>query len=327
MPIAPSISVIIPCFNRARYLRACLESLGDIMEEDWEVIVVDDGSTEDIRAVVESALPSARYIRQENQGAGAARNTGIMAANGRYLRFLDSDDCLIAGEGLRLQAEIMDADPDIGLVYGQAIKVDEGGNPIGVRRSPWPGGDYVRAGLDEMAKLLFYSYMTTSTTLVRRAALETVGAFRADLPTGEDWELWLRIARHYKVGYVDAPIATYRVHPNSITGGESQAELMLGVHMQVLEDLFRDSEIADRYSLMLPDLYSDLELRAAHSSWSSRRTQECRVYALRALGRSVRSRKWRYLPGCCKMLFASCLPRHVVEPPPRTTIAQGSEQS
>jgi len=277
------------------------------MEEDWEVLVVDDGSTEDIRAVVESALPSARYIRQENQGAGAARNTGIMAANGRYLRFLDSDDCLIAGEGLRLQAEIMDADPDIGLVYGQAIKVDEGGNPIGVRRSPWPGGDYVRAGLDEMAKLLFYSYMTTSTTLVRRAALETVGAFRADLPTGQDWELWLRIARHYKVGYVDTPIAIYRVHADSITG-KKLAKTMLATHTQVLRELLSDPEVARRHGKLHPSIRVNLQLRASHMAWISGQNAESRAYAIDALRLVLAAHKWGFLAPSLRMLAISISP-------------------
>ncbi len=307
MSTEPRVSVIIPCFNRAHLLRECLLSLSEVASPDWEVIVVDDGSTENIRSVVETTMPTARYIRQDNQGAGAARNTGIKAARGRYIRFLDSDDYLLPGEGLQAQLDLMEADPEIGLVYGQSIKIGVDGRKIGVRVPPHIQGNYVRDGKEELYTLLFYSYITTSTTLIRHSAIAEVGDFRADLPTGQDWELWVRIAKRYKIGYVDLPISAYRIHTDSITSKKS-ATKMLDVHLSVLCELFADEEFSHRYGHLLPDIRINLQLRAAHMTWSHGDSRLSRQHSVEALCLALASHRWKCLPAIVRSLSVSFVP-------------------
>src|SRR5262245_21444628 len=91
----PKISAVVPCYNGRRYLDECLKAIADLGDASYEVVVVDDGSKEDVRDIVERWAPLARYIWQRNQGPGAARNTGVAATTGEYVRFVDCDDNLI----------------------------------------------------------------------------------------------------------------------------------------------------------------------------------------------------------------------------------------
>jgi len=129
--MSKTVSVVIPAYNQSQYLAAAIRSALAQTYEDIEVLVVDDGSTDDTRRVATSFDDSrVRYIYQNNAGLAAARNTGIRHARGSVLTFLDSDD-LFLPEKLALLCGTLDANPRLGMVAGQAILIDELGEPLG----------------------------------------------------------------------------------------------------------------------------------------------------------------------------------------------------
>ncbi len=215
-----TVSVIIPCYNHGRYLDEAVASVVAQMYPDWELIIVDDGSTDDTAAIAERLIATyadrnMRLIRQANQGLSASRNTGIAAAKGTYILPLDADDALEPGM-LAATTPILDAQPEIGFVYTDVLMV-------GVETTRWSGGAYA------VQKLLFDCPMVPM-TLFRREAWSTVGGFRADLqPQGyEDWDFWLSLAQAGWLGYhVPQLLVRYRRSNNSMLAQARRHDLEL----------------------------------------------------------------------------------------------------
>lgn len=203
----PLVSVVIPTFNRSDLLPDAIDSVVDQTYRNWELIIVDDGSTDDTEQVVNSYSDSrVRYTENTgSKGPGGARNTGVRKAKGGYIAFLDSDDVWTSGK-LRAQVDCMEANPRTGLVAGRCIYVDDELEPTGYE-SPSP-------------KEIPYEEICVSTSvpgsssnvLVRRRAFEDAGGFDPELLRGEDRDLWIRISRHWKVYCVDEVTAKIRVH-------------------------------------------------------------------------------------------------------------------
>jgi glycosyltransferase involved in cell wall biosynthesis len=310
----PKVSVVIPCYNGRRYLDECLRSIADRDDCAHEAIVVDDGSTEEIRDVVERWAPIARYLWQPNQGPGAARNNGAQAAAGQYIRYLDCDDYLLPTTGAAEQVALLDAHPEVGLVYGQALKVDAAGRQFGRRRSPFAGGGYVHSGEEELRHLLLRgNYMTTSTVVVRRSALEQAGPFRTDIWSAEDWDCWLRIAEVAGVGYVDEPVTGYRVHEASITASYTPTR-WLRIHHDILDRTFADQ----RFPAQLRDLrrgaFARLDGVAAMLAYSNQRMDLARSYGGRALVTALGDRQWRDALHALSLIARSTVPSRLRQP-------------
>lgn len=132
----PRVSVIIPCYNTARYVKETIESVLNQTRQDFEIIVVDDGSTDDSHNVIASINDQRiRYHYQPNQGLAAARNTGLALATGEFVAFLDADDFFLP-EKLARQIAALDSQPEVGLVAGGHLYVDEFGNSL-AESQPW----------------------------------------------------------------------------------------------------------------------------------------------------------------------------------------------
>lgn len=200
----PEITVVIPVYNRIVYLGATIASVIGQTYTAWELIVVDDGSAEDVAGLVaQFSEARIRYVRQENQGNGAARNTGIRQAAGRYIICLDSDD-IWHPEMLEACAERLQADPAIDVVYSQFRQIDGQGAPI-----PQPIGPTPRNG-DLLEPLLLGFPVLPSSALVRRSCFERWGAYT---PGFDDWEMWLRWAvQGCRFACLERPLLDYRVH-------------------------------------------------------------------------------------------------------------------
>ena len=199
----PLVSVVIPTFNRADMVGRAIESA---LAQDYhpvEVIVVDDGSTDDTPAVLERYADSVRTIRQENRGEGAARNAGIAASTGEFVAFLDSDDEWRPRHLAPLVDRLL-LDPTVGLAYRQAeFYKDESGEVFDVfPRRPLEGEIFLQAAEKNP--------MVVDSVLVWRAVLEQVGLFDEGLKGGADWELWARCLAVSRVAFV--PGVTVRVH-------------------------------------------------------------------------------------------------------------------
>ena len=201
---APVASIVITCFNHGRYLGEAIESA---MSQTWpplEIIVVDDGSTDDSPEVMKR-YPSVIGIRQVNQGVSAARNTGLRACRGEYVLFLDADDLLLP-EALEASIRAMNLHPDWGFVSGDFRYCDEQKNVV--ERS-----NFTEVAGDHYLALLRRNYVAMhAAVLYRRSVLDQVGGFDTGLRTAEDHEVYLRIARQFPVGQVRGLMALYRQH-------------------------------------------------------------------------------------------------------------------
>lgn len=202
----PLISVIIPSYNSARFVTEAVESALSQTYRPIEVIVVDDGSTDETPAIVAPFENRIRYIRQENRGLAGARNRGIQEARGEFIAFLDADDRWMP-EKLGQQWKCFSDDPTVALVHTDALYWNEDAGEI----MPQQGGraDYVG---DCSTRLFVANRILASSVVVRRDCLERVGLFCENAPGVEDLDLWLRIVRFYPFGYVDQPLVLYRKH-------------------------------------------------------------------------------------------------------------------
>jgi sugar transferase (PEP-CTERM/EpsH1 system associated) len=211
MPL--SVSVIIPTYNPAATLREAIDSALAQTQPPREVIVVDDGSTQDTSWVPAAYGGRIRFVRQSNGGPASARNAGCRLAAGECLAFLDADD-VWEPEKLAMQSAALAASPRAGLVYSPAARIDRAGRPV-----PAPGPEPLRPS-GRIAEALFeQNVIPTSTVMIRRACLEAVGWFDEDprLISVEDYDLWLRIAERFEVLGIERPLVRYRVHPAGIS--------------------------------------------------------------------------------------------------------------
>lgn len=302
----PRVTVIIPCFNGRTYLSECLQSLTHADESVQEVIVVDDGSTEDFRDIVAAYAPLVRYVWQPHAGLAAARNTGIGMARGEYLRFLDCDDYFVSADGLAKQVAVLDHHPEVGLVYGQSLKVDGNRRQFGVRKPSFSRTSYVHSGEQELHRLLFYNHITVSSTLVRRTVIDRVGGFQP-YPTAEDWDYWLRLAKLAWVAYVAEPIVAYRVHNSSMIATQ-RAEMRLQVHRDILDSLFRDPEFARQFGKSYERAHARLDLLPALIAYSAGNLRLTRQKAGVATLAALRSGHKDYATQAVGLWFKSLLP-------------------
>lgn len=202
------VSVVIPTYNCGRFIAEAIESALGQTVAPYEVIVVDDGSTDDSAQILTSYGDRIIHVRQQNQGVGAARNKGAEVATGEFLAFLDADDYW-APTKLEKQLAVFEGDPDIGLVHCGYQNVDSYGTALDVDLR---GSDGWVA-----EKLLRFEPSITapgSTTLIRRSDFWQVGGYdtNADLHPSEDWDISYRLARRWKYGFVPEPLLYYRQH-------------------------------------------------------------------------------------------------------------------
>jgi glycosyltransferase involved in cell wall biosynthesis len=228
------VSVVVPVYNMARYLPACLDSVLAQQGVPLEVVVVDDGSTDDVEAAVSPYLDRVRFVRQRHAGLSAAINTGVEASTGELVAMMDADDLLLPGS-LAVRARLLEEMPSVGLVFGAALVIDPEGRCVGWRRPR------LREGLLPSARALRWLLrgcrIPTSTVMVPRRVLDELGPFRDEAYPGEDWHMWLLIASSYDLYYLEQPLACYRRHGGSVTAGYLLEEVERS-HLFTLADVF-----------------------------------------------------------------------------------------
>lgn len=206
----PQVSVIIPTYNRGGAVVRAVESVLSQTKADTEIVVVDDGSTDDTPERLSAFAGRMRYIRVPSgnrRGVGFARNIGLEATSGEYVAFLDSDD-----EWLPLKLEKQLAllkNPGVHVVYCSAYNVDISGNILSIQRARHRG---------RILKQLLTDNVVTgsaSAVLLRRTCFEEELPFRADSAFSEDWDLWLRLAFHYVYDFAPDALVKVRVTPDS----------------------------------------------------------------------------------------------------------------
>ena len=206
----PKASVVIPAYNSLKYLPATMESVLRQTFNDFEVILVNDGSSDDTEHWVSQITdPRVKLITQENQGLSGARNTGIAHASGEYIAFLDADD-LWEPTKLEKQVLCLEENSEIGLVYTWVALIDENGNSTGRVFKNY-------AENDVWHKLIEHNIVESgSVAMVRRQCFDTCGVFDRNLRSFvEDWDMWLRIASRYPFKVMKEPLVYYRQHSTS----------------------------------------------------------------------------------------------------------------
>ncbi len=226
---APKVSVVIPACNQARYLAESIQSVLAQTYDDYEIIVVDDGSTDGTRAVVESLGSGIRYVWQENQGLAGARNTGIREAHGKYVALLDSDDAWLPSF-LASMMSLVTTNPEASVFYCGVIYIDEWGCylPQSGRTRVLPTGQLYET-------LLRYNFLIPSTIVINRDLVIAAGSFDVGFRRLQDWELWIRLLRQQHVfAGLDECLVRYRIHAQSLStdpsGGQQAAKALVQKH-------------------------------------------------------------------------------------------------
>jgi glycosyltransferase involved in cell wall biosynthesis len=241
-----TLSVIIPTYNRSGYVRDCLLALREAGVPDLDVLVADDGSTDDTAAVVAATEPAARYLWQPNSGTPAtARNKGFEQSRGRYVGFLDCDDAWLPGAPARAVA-LLDRHPEVDVLFADARMgnpnqgyvswIEEAGQEEFFRlpaREP-------EAGFRVFERTPFFRRMAVrnpvfiGACVLRREAFEQIGRFDPTLCGAADWELWLRLASRFTFAFMSEPLSVYTRHLDNMS---SNHDRMVGEFCQSLRNV------------------------------------------------------------------------------------------
>jgi glycosyltransferase involved in cell wall biosynthesis len=218
----PAVSILTPVYNRADMLHRCVESVRSQSFQDWELLLVDDGSTDNTPAVMAelaASEPRIRTFHRENGGCGAGRNVALQHSDSRAVALLDSDDAYLPGALEALTSAMEAAAADVGMVYGDFIQVD-------LRTHEQKR---IQTTAPEPRPMLYLQFMNPSlnpvlpsATFIRRTALATVGQFREDLPNCEDLDMWTRLIERFDLGKAEGFICYYSKHGEQLTAGLSQ---------------------------------------------------------------------------------------------------------
>ena len=207
---APLVSIIIPCYRQARFLPDAIESVRAQTYRHFEIIVVNDGSPDDVGSVV-AKYAEVRCITQENRGLAGARNTGLQQCRGDLIVFLDADDRLLP-HALESGVALLAADASLGFVAGHSRFITADGTPLpDEQRMRGPDDPY-------LALLRRNSIRNPAVVMFRRSVLEQVGGFDSRIDACADYEMYLRISRTHPVRFHSGVVADYRKHGANMSG-------------------------------------------------------------------------------------------------------------
>jgi glycosyltransferase involved in cell wall biosynthesis len=207
-----TVSVVIPAYNCEAYIGDAVESVLNQTVPAHEVVVVDDGSTDGTREILQRFTSRIRVISRSNAGPSAARNAGVAAATGHWIGFLDGDDAWLPSKLERQLAVGMD--PSVAVVYSDRFNIGNRGN------FPEIQGQIQRMYSGDVFEdlMLLGNHITNSSVLIRAAVFRELGGFDEQLPPAEDWDLWIRVAEKYRIGVCPEPLVRYRFHGGMISG-------------------------------------------------------------------------------------------------------------
>lgn len=269
----PAVSVIMPTYNRADYLKKSVQSVLDQTFTDFEIVLINNYSTDDTLEVI-SAFNDDRIkvINFKNDGIIAkSRNRGIMHSVGKYIAFLDDDD-LWCPDKLELQIKYMESHPEFSLVYSNALIIDEYEN----RTDLLIDSRQAKTG-QVFPGLLYENFIPILTVLMRRVIFETNGPLNEDpcIRGAEDYEYWLRAALKFDFGYIDEPLALYRVHGECVSGAVNRPLLWQKVRHSFIDN----PEVPEKYhSEIIPNI-ERVDADVSVYYWSVSDKKNARIYA------------------------------------------------
>jgi glycosyltransferase involved in cell wall biosynthesis len=241
----PTVTVIMPTYNRAATIERAIMSILNQSYRDFELIIVDDGSTDNTEEVVARIEDDRiRYIKLEkNSGAPSARNRGVNESCGEFIVFEDSDDELLPDKLQEFVAELQNAPHTTGVVYSSYWYVDRNGKKEVKPEKhiqPKEGNIYKRLLLDNFVPI---------NGLIRKSVLKEVKGFDQNLPRFQDWDLWLRIAVNYEFKYINKPLHIAYFSKNSITADDRKAITALEIIIDKYYPVFKENKscLAEQY--------------------------------------------------------------------------------
>lgn len=205
----PEVSVIIPTYNRQQFIKEAVESVLKQTYGGYEIIVVDDGSTDGTRDILSLYRDKIKYLFQLNKGPAAARNLGVQNSRGRFIAFLDSDDIWLPHK-LEKQLEILLTNPAAAFVCSEAYVIDE----EYCLRNHWKKN---KDNIESFDGLRQDNFVCTQTVLLRRECFNEVGGFDTQLSNAQDYDLWLRLSMKYPFLYINEPFCLIRMHASNNT--------------------------------------------------------------------------------------------------------------
>lgn len=210
----PKVSVVIPTYNRANYLRQTIDSVLAQTYTDYEIIVLDDGSTDNTKETAALYKDKIKYFYQENRGPTAGKNSGMQKARGEYIAFLDDDDLWLP-EKLAKQVEVLENNRELAFACSGSYVINAKGEII----DEWKK---VTQNQETFSNLYEANFVFTLTVMVRRKCLAATGLFDESLYIVQDYDLWLRLAKRYPFAYIALPLAKYRKHDSNVTKNTPQ---------------------------------------------------------------------------------------------------------
>lgn len=210
----PKVSVNIACFNSSRFIRETLDSVLSQTYGDFEVIVMDDGSSDGTGEIVKAyADPRIRYFYKDNEGLSETRNKSVGVSSGEYIALLDHDDLWLS-EKLEREVRLLEENAETALVFSDCY-ISRGGKRD--RRTYFDRYKPERGRVFEELLCGSSNFIPLSTVIMRKSVFDKIGYFKKEFKIGEEYDLFLRAAKHYEFDYVEAPLAVYRMHANNVS--------------------------------------------------------------------------------------------------------------
>lgn len=268
MVLCPRVSVIIPTYNCEKYIVQTIESVLKQTYSNFEIIVIDDGSTDNTKKIIEKFINShkIRYIYQTNSGQSAARNKGIEESNGEYIAFLDADDYW-KKEKLKKQIEVL-KNKNIGICYTNVEFIDDKTEeiiPVFRNRKH----KKMRRGII-YKYLIFYNFIPFAGIMVRKECLEKIGGFDKNIKMGDDWDILLRLSVHYEFDYINEKLLKYR------TGRKNQLSTNLEIRFEEQDKIidkffYQNRELLDTSLIKKTKAFRSRERGAEYSTINFKR--------------------------------------------------------
>jgi glycosyltransferase involved in cell wall biosynthesis len=300
---------VIPAYNCRRFIARAVASVRAQTRPVDEIVVVDDGSTDDTAAVVASLGGDIRLLKQANAGPGAARNRGVRSARSELIAFLDADDEWFPGAVAELAAAA-EAYPDVGLVSADCAEIDENGTELS---ASWYAKHGVTSRIaaararpmeNALAQLARCNFINTNLALVRSEVVMRAGGFREDIRYGEDLELWLRMAMHGSVIVLPRVLGHRRTHGSNVTKSIEPMLKDLVRMNEIVRDWGRD--VLREQGLDADEVVARARTDLGYWYFNAGRMQEARKALGAALGDHFSSRALRYF-------LLSCLPTRAIQ--------------
>jgi glycosyltransferase involved in cell wall biosynthesis len=280
----PLVSVVIPTYNRAKYLVDAVNSVLGQTYPSIEAIVVDDGSTDNTREVLKKYRGKITYIQQERKERSGARNKGVLTSKGDYVGFLDSDDLWCSNKVME-QMRVFENDTDIGVVYTDVVFIDKNG------KSCSPQQQWDAPIRDEFYEdLMTHNVVTgsTSSIVVKKKCFAKVGLFDESMNACEDLDLYRRIARYYGFKKVDLPLVKIRLHDDN---SQSDLALMAKGWETTIRKIWNDTP--SRYAYYRDEATIKLLSKIARCYWQSSRRRAFFWFLMKAV---MSEPKWPLRP-------------------------------